>query len=161
MSAPDTSRLVRFSTGALRPFLGGIIGLLGAGVAAAAQPVPPSIGPALVIVLGYDLPLMPALLGAIGVIATRQFAPIAAVELRLDAAGRHALTAMMVLAMLALVLSGERRPLVVVGIAGGLGYSGVAVFELLAAGVKSAARAAIEILSRGAISFFKDKNRGD
>lgn len=139
-------------------FSGGLIGLSLATIAAAANPAPPpSFGPALVVVLGYELPLLPALLGAAGVIATRRFAPIATVETRIDAAGRHALTAMMVIAILALVLSGERRPLVIVGIAGGLGYSGVALFELLAAGVLRATRTGMEIISRGATSFFKDK----
>ncbi|WP_303763483.1 hypothetical protein [Sphingobium yanoikuyae] len=144
-----------------RPFSqlsGGAIGLCVASIAAAASPAaPPSYGPALIIVLGYELQLLPALLGTLGVIATRWFAPIAAVETRMSDAGRHALTAVMVLLMLALVLSGERRPLVVVGVAGGLGYSGVALFELLAAGVMRAASAAIEIVSRGATSFFNDK----
>lgn len=140
----------------IKPVLGGLAGLGFASAAAVVEPIVPSFGPALVIVLGYDLPLLPALIGAIGVIATREFAPIAAVELKLAARGRHALTAMMVLAMLALVLSGERRPLVIVGIAGGLGYSGVAIFELLAAGVVKAARLAISVVSRGTISVLKD-----
>ncbi len=135
---------------------GAAIGAGVAGLAAAApQPAPLSLGPAIVIVLGYDLPLLPALIGAIGVIATREFAPVAAVETRLSARARHALTAMMVLAMLCLVLAGERRPLVVVGIAGGLGYSGVAIFELLAAGVVRLARNAIAIVSNGFEATFK------
>jgi hypothetical protein len=136
-------------------------GLAGFAIASAASIVPtpaPSIGPALVVILGYELPLLPALLGTIGVIATRRFAPIAAVETRIDVTGRHALTLMMVLAMLGLILSGERRPLVIVGIAGGLGYSGVAIFELLAAGVLRAARLAITVVSRGALSVIQDKS---
>jgi len=144
----------------VRQLGGAIVGWSVASVAATAT-APPRFGPALIVVLGYDLPLLPALLGAIGVVATRRFAPVAAVEARMDPMGRHALTAMMVLAILALVLTGERRPLVIVGIAGGLGYSGVALFELLAAGVVRLVRAAIEIFSRGAISFVKDQQPKD
>lgn len=133
-----------------------------AGMGALAGPAqPPSFGPALVVLLGYELPLLPALFGAIGVIATREFAPLAAVEMRLPARARHALTAMMVLAILCLVLAGERRPLVVVGIAGGLGYSGVAIFELLAAGVVRFVRGAIAILSNGITATFKGPKEGE
>lgn len=144
--------------GAARPLLGALSGFGMASIAAAATPAAPSFGPALIIIAGYQLSPLPALLGVVGVIATRRFAPIAAVEMKLDAVGRHALTAMMVLAMLALVLSGETRPLVIVGIAGGLGYSGVALFELLAAGVVRAARLSIDVVSRGVSSFFKDSH---
>lgn len=145
-----------------RPLGGALAGAAVASIAAVASPVaPPSFGPALVVVLGYDLHLLPALFGAIGVIATREFAPLAAVEMRLPARARHALTAMMVLAILCLVLTGERRPLVVVGIAGGLGYSGVAIFELLAAGVVRFVRSAIAILSNGITATFKGPKEGE
>lgn len=146
-----------------QPFIGGAVCsfLAGVGAATDAAPPPPSFGPALVIVLGYDLPLLPALIGAIGVVATREFAPVAAVEMRLTTRSRHALTAMMVLAMLCLVLAGERRPLVIVGIAGGLGYSGVAIFELLAAGVVRAVRAGIAIISNGINATFKGPKEGE
>lgn len=131
-----------------------------AAIGAIATPQSPVIGPVAIILFGQPLPLLPAIIGAAGVIATRQFAPVSSVELRLDRSGRLALTAMMVIAMLALVLAGERRPLVVIGIAGGLGYSGVAIFELLAAGVVRAARTAIDIFARGIRAFLSDPKDG-
>lgn len=142
----------------LKHLAGGLAGFALASAAAVASPAVPTLGPPLVVLLGYELPLLPALIGAIGVVATRRFAPIATVETKIDTTGRHALTLMMVLAMLGLVLSGERRPLVIVGIAGGLGYSGVAMFELLAAGVIRFARVAISVVSRGALSVIQDKS---
>jgi hypothetical protein len=153
----------RIALNSLRPAMGAVAGLALATVAAAASPQqpPPSFGPALIIVAGYELQLVPALFGAIGVYATRQFAPVTAVEMKMDARARLALTVMMMLAMLALVMSGERRPLVIVGIAGGVGYSGVALFELLAAGVVRAARAAKTIVSGGLTAIFKGPKEGE
>lgn len=140
---------------AFRDLSGGALGAIVA-TAASALPPAPSFGPPLVVVLGYDLALLPALLGVAGVVATRAFAPVAAVEARLQPGARHALTGMMVLAMLALILAGEKRPLVIVGIAGGLGYSGVAIFELLAVCVVKATRLAIAVVTRGTLSILKD-----
>ncbi|MGE4321728.1 MAG: hypothetical protein AB7E60_01710 [Sphingobium sp.] len=141
---------------AVRPFAGGVAGMLLAS-AGAVMPDAPSFGPALIVVLGYDLPILPALIGVVGIVATREFAPIAAVEMRLSARARYALTAMMVLAMLCLVISGERRPLVIVGLAGGIGYSGVALFELLAAAVVRGAGWAVDIFSRGVSAKIQSK----
>jgi hypothetical protein len=137
---------------------GACLGAVIASAGAVAGPVMPvHFGPSIIVLLGYDLPLLPAIIGAIGVVATRQFAPLTAVEARISRTGRFALTGMMVLVIIALVMSGERRPLVITGLAGGLGYSGVAIFELLASGVKVFAGFAIEAFTRGAVSIIKSR----
>jgi hypothetical protein len=109
-----------------------------------------SFGPAAVQLLGYDVPLMSALFGVLGVVLARRVAPIDPAAERLGAAGNAALTTLLALGVLAFIIAGEKRPIVALGWAVGLGYSGIAFVALVAEAVKRFAKSFLEAFVRGA-----------
>jgi hypothetical protein len=76
---------------------------------AAAGPVP-SFGPQAIEVFGYPVPVLSALFGLIGVLLARRVAPVSPGAIRLGNVGNTALTALLALGVLALVVTGEKRP---------------------------------------------------
>jgi hypothetical protein len=91
---------------------------------------------------------MSALFGVLGVLLARRVAPISPATERLGRSGNGALTALLVLGVLALVIAGEKRPLVALGWAVGLGYSGLAFVELVARTALLFARTFLSIVAR-------------
>jgi len=129
----------------LRPLAGGAIGAGLASLASVATATVPAFGPAEIIVFGEAVPVLPALFGLIGLLMARRVAPASDAGARLGRTGNAALTALLALGVLALVINGQRQPLVALGWSIGLGYSGLAFIELVAAGALTLARSLIRI----------------
>jgi hypothetical protein len=117
---------------------------------AAAGPVP-SFGPQAIEVFGYPVPVLSALFGLIGVLLARRVAPVSPGAIRLGNVGNTALTALLALGVLALVVTGEKRPLVALGWAVGLGYSGLASVELVSQAVMKFASLFTQAFLRAAV----------
>lgn len=115
-------------------------GALGAGLASVAKAAPASIGPASVVVFGAELPVWSMLFGITGVLMARRVAPATAAGTALGRTGNAALTVLLVLGVLALVVAGEKRPIVALGWSIGLGFSGLGFIEMVARAVRGAAR---------------------
>ncbi|MEO6361081.1 MAG: hypothetical protein ABIO43_10990, partial [Sphingomicrobium sp.] len=115
-------------------------GLASLAEAASGAPAMRSYGPQAIELFGYQLPLLSALFGLIGVILARMVAPVSPAAIRLGRTGNLALTALLALGVLAFVIAGEKRPIVALGWAVGLGYSGVAFIELVSRAVMSFSR---------------------
>ena len=88
-------------------------------------------GPTVISLLGYDLPVLSALLACVGAILTLAVAPAPA--RRFHAAQKWALRILLVLIALALVIHDQKTPLIALGWGIGLGFSGYTVIELLGA----------------------------
>jgi len=133
----------------LRPLAGGAIGAGLASLASVATATVPAFGPAEIIVFGEAVPVLPALFGLIGLLMARRVAPASDAGARLGRTGNAALTALLALGVLALVINGQRQPLVALGWSIGLGYSGLAFVELVASAAMVAARAAARVFVAG------------
>ncbi|RHW17185.1 hypothetical protein D1610_11590 [Sphingomonas gilva] len=138
------------------PFFGAGLASI-AHAALPAQAAAPSFGPPLVIVFGFDVPVLSAIFGLIGVLLARRVAPASAAGAALGRTGNAALTGLLVLGVLALIVSGEKRPIVALGWAIGLGYSGLGFIELVARSVVAGARIIIDafvaIATKGAAAW--------
>lgn len=135
----------------VRSIPGAIFGAGLASLAHAAGPaMPPSFGPPLIVIFGFDVPVLSALFGVLGVLLARRVAPPSAVDARLGREGRAALTVLLALGVLALIIAGQKQPIVALGWSIGLGFSGIAVVELLASAVMGSARVALKAFTRGA-----------
>lgn len=114
--------------------------IFGAGMAslasaAGAGSTPPAFGPPVVIAFGYEVPVLSAIFGLIGVCLARRVAPASIAGSKLGRSGNAALTALLALGVLALIVTGEKRPIVALGWSVGLGYSGIAFIEMVARAV--------------------------
>lgn len=137
----------------LRAIVGGVVGAGLASLASAATPVgSPSFGPALIILFGVPVPVFSALCGMIGVILARQVAPATAAGAMLGRVGNVALTALLALGVVALIVSGQKQPLVAVAWAVGLGHSGLVMIELVAKSAIAAARLFIDAFVKAVVS---------
>lgn len=134
-------QLLRTAPGAV--FGAGLASLAQAATASAA----PAFGPPSIIAFGFDVPVLPALFGLVGVVLARRVAPPSAVDARLGRDGRAALTVLLACGVLAIIIAGQRQPLVALGWSAGLGYSGMAVIEVLAAAVMGTVRFVVDAFS--------------
>lgn len=91
----------------------------------------PAAGPLVVQLLGYDIPVVSAAFGMIGVVLALALAPPP--KRRLGRGQTWALRILLVLLTLTLVVYDQKSPLVSLGWAIGLGFSGYTVIELLGA----------------------------
>jgi hypothetical protein len=126
----------------------------GAGMSSLANAAPPavlSLGPRAIELFGYPVPIMSALFGLIGVLLARRVAPVSPGAIRLGNVGNTALTALLALGVLALVVTGEKRPMVALGWAVGLGYSGLASVELVSQAVMKFASLFTQAFLRAAV----------
>jgi hypothetical protein len=120
-------------------------GVFGAGLASAAQAAEPLVfGPETVRLFGADIPIWSALFGLIGVVMARRVAPATAAGTALGPIGNAALTILLACGVLALIISGEKRPLVALGWSIGLGFSGLGFIEMVAKAVVTAATLAMD-----------------
>jgi len=117
-----------------------------ASIAAAATPhvTPTAFGPAAVTLFGVEIPIFSALFGILGLLLARRIAPASNAGAKLGRVGNAALTALLALGVLALIVTGEKRPIVALGWAVGLGYSGLGFVELVARAVVTGARLTID-----------------
>ncbi len=130
-------------------------GAIGAGMAsiadAATRPIV-QIGPPEIILFGAAVPIWSALFGLVGVLLARRVAPATAAGAALGPVGNAALTGLLALGVIALIVAGEKRPIVALGWSIGLGYSGLGFIELVArsvvAGAKLVMDAFIEVAAR-------------
>jgi hypothetical protein len=132
----------------LRPLAGAIFGAGLASLASAATPHAPSFGPEVLILFGVKVPIFSALCGLIGVILARQVAPASAAGVLLGRRGNIALTGLLALGVLALIVSGQKQPLVAVAWAIGLGHSGLGFIELVARSVVTGSRLFLDAFIR-------------
>ncbi len=117
----------------------------GAGLAAIAEAqTPQRFGPASVILFGAELPIWSMLFGIVGVLMARRVAPATAAGTALGRTGNAALTVLLVLGVLALVVAGEKRPIVALGWSIGLGFSGLAFIEMVARAVRVLTRVMLD-----------------
>jgi hypothetical protein len=91
----------------------------------------PVAGPTVISLLGYDLPILSAVFAVLGVVLSLALAPPPA--RRLSRVQKWALRIVLVLITLALVIYDQKSPLISLGWAIGLGFSGYTVIELLGA----------------------------
>lgn len=129
MRAPDRSDVFRS--------LAGVV--FGAGLASAAQAATPSVGPTAFLIFGAEIPVWSAIFGLVGVLMARRVAPASAAGRALGRTGNIALTILLACGVLALIVSGEKRPIVALGWSIGLGFSGLGFIELVAKAVVTAA----------------------
>ncbi|WCT72071.1 hypothetical protein PQ455_10465 [Sphingomonas naphthae] len=116
-----------------------------ASVASAMQPGPmPSFGPSIIIVAGWQVPVLSALFGVLGVFLARRVAPASEAGAKLGRSGNAALTILLALGVLGLVIAGEKRPIIALGWSVGLGYSGLAFVAMVAKSVMTLARVALD-----------------
>jgi hypothetical protein len=141
-------RQVAFALKIARPLAGAMFGAGMASIAKAAAPGSPAFGPHAVIAFGVEVPVLSALFGLIGVVLARRVAPATDAGAKLGPGGNAALTALLALGVLALIVTGEKRPIVALGWSVGLGYSGLAFIEMVARGVMTGSRVAIETFSK-------------
>lgn len=141
------ARILAFRTFAGAMFGAGVSSL--AEAATAAQHVP-SFGPKAIELFGYPVPVMSALFGLIGLMLSRRVAPVSPAAVALGRPGNAALTALLALGVLAFIIAGEKRPIVALGWAIGLGYSGLAFIELVSRAVMNFARLSIQAFVRAA-----------
>jgi hypothetical protein len=126
----------------------------GAGLSSLANAAPPAVlsfGPRAIELFGYPVPIMSALFGLIGLVLARRVAPVTPAAVQLGRLGNIALTALLALGVLALIVADEKRPMVALGWAVGLGYSGLGFIELVARSVRNFARLAIQSFVRGGL----------
>jgi hypothetical protein len=145
----------------------------GAGVAsiasaAGAGSAAPAVGPPLVIAFGYEVPVLSAIFGLIGVVLARRVAPASVAGAKLGPGGNAALTALLALGVLALIVTGEKRPIVALGWSVGLGYSGIAFIEMVARAVVGGSKLILDafvVVTTRFASAWADrpaaKNKGD
>lgn len=87
-----------------------------------------AVGPVTVDVLGYDLPVLSAIISVLGVVLASMIAPPPPLTL----VKKLALTALLVLLMLALVISDPARsPLLSTAWAIGIGYTGLPIIQAI------------------------------
>lgn len=123
----------------LRAVAAGFAGAGFASIAQAAAPVP-AFGPTEIVVFGATVPVWSALFGLMGVLLARRVAPPTPAEERLGRQGRIALTILLAIGVLALIIAGEKRPIVALAWSVGLGYSGLAFIQLVSTSVVAAAK---------------------
>lgn len=126
-------------------FGAGMSSLVGAAAAAAPSP---QFGPVELILFGHHVPIMAALFGLIGLVLARRVAPVSPTAVRLGRMGNAALTTLLALGVLAFIIAGEKRPIVALSWAIGLGYSGLAFIELVSGIVLRFARTFIQVFFR-------------
>lgn len=127
--------------------------MFGAGMSSLAEAnsgVSPRFGPVAIELFGYPVPILSALFGLMGVLLARRVAPVDPATERLGPIGNAALTALLALGVLAFVIAGEKRPIVALSWAVGLGYSGIAFVALVAQAVKRFARLFLDAFVRAA-----------
>jgi hypothetical protein len=121
-------------------------GTLGAGLASLASAATrgalsdTSFGPPIIVLFGQPVPVFSALFGLIGLLLARRVAPASAAGARLGPTGNAALTGLLALGVLALIIAGQKQPIVALAWAMGLGWSGLGICELVAKGVVSVAK---------------------
>lgn len=91
----------------------------------------PASGPIIVQLLGYDVPLLSALVGVAGVAMALELAPPP--PRRLNRRQKWALRGISILLVLCLVIYDQKSPFITLGWAIGLGFSAYTVIELLGA----------------------------
>lgn len=109
-----------------------------------------SFGPTAITAFGVEIPVMSALFGLLGVLLARRVAPFDPSTDRLGPIGNAALTALLALGVLAFIIAGEKRPIVALGWAVGLGYSGIAFIALVAQAVRKFAKIFLDAFVRAA-----------
>lgn len=128
--------------------------MFGAGSSSLAQAAVPTnvagFGPTSFTAFGFEIPIMSALFGLMGVLLARRVAPFDPSTERLGTIGNAALTALLALGVLAFIIAGEKRPIVALGWAVGLGYSGIAFVALVAQAVRRFAKMMLEAFVRAA-----------
>lgn len=119
--------------------------VFGAGLASAARAAQPaSFGPESIMLFGAEIPVWSAIFGVLGVLMARRVAPATAAGAALGRVGNAALTILLACGVLALIISGEKRPIVALGWSIGLGFSGLGVVELVAKSVIAAATVVLD-----------------
>lgn len=91
----------------------------------------PASGPIIVQLLGYDVPVLSALVGVAGVVLALDLAPPP--PRRLSKRQKWALRILAILLILTLVIYDQKNPFITLGWAIGLGFSAYTVIELLGA----------------------------
>ena len=116
-------------------------GAVGAGLASIAEAhSSPRFGPPSIVAFGAELPVWSILFGIVGVLMARRVAPATAAGTALGRTGNAALTVLLILGVLALIVAGEKRPIVALGWSIGLGFSGLGMIEMVARAVRGGAR---------------------
>jgi len=103
-----------------------------------------AIGPAEIVLFGTALPVWSLILGTVGVVMARRVAPASAAGTALGQVGNAALTILLLAIVVAVIVEGEKRPIVALGWAIGLGFSGLGAIEMIARAALAAGRLAIE-----------------
>lgn len=91
----------------------------------------PATGPVIVQLLGYDVPVLSAVVGVVGVVLALDLAPPP--PRRLNRRQKWALRVLAILLILCLVIYDQKNPFITLGWAIGLGFSAYTVVELLGA----------------------------
>ncbi|MBI0530077.1 hypothetical protein [Sphingomonas sp. TX0522] len=99
-----------------------------------------SIGPSEIVLFGSVMPVWSLILGVGGVLLARRAAPASAAEAALGRYGRQCVTALAVMIVIGGIVAGEKRPIIAMAGAIGLGFSGVGAIEMIAKGVMAALR---------------------
>lgn len=133
----EIDRFFRAAAILLRPVCGAAFGagLASLADAAGVGSTAPTFGPPLVVAFGYEVPVLSAMFGLIGVCLARRVAPASVAGAKLGRSGNAALTGLLAMGVLALIVTGEKRPIVALGWSVGLGYSGIAFIEMVARAV--------------------------
>ncbi len=103
-----------------------------------------SIGPAEIVLFGAVLPVWSLIFGITGVLMARHVAPATSAGTALGRSGNAALTALLVMIVVAVIVGGEKRPIPAMGWAIGLGFSGLGAIEIIAKGMVAAGRAVMD-----------------
>lgn len=103
-----------------------------------------SIGPAEIVLFGSVMPIWSLILGVGGVLLARKAAPASAAEAALGRYASPAITALLVMIVIGGIVAGEKRPIVAMAGAIGLGFAGLGAIELIGRGVMAALRAAMD-----------------
>ena len=89
----------------------------------------PAAGPTVIALLGYDVPVLSALFGVLGVVLSLELAPPP--PRPLSTGQRWALRIVLTIFTLALIIYDQKDPLTALGWAIGLGFSGYTAIELI------------------------------
>lgn len=136
---------------------------VGAGTASLAQAASRQtvIGPAEMVIFGASVPVWSALFGLAGLVLARRVAPISAAEEHLDRQGRAALTVLLAIGVMALIIAGEKRPIVALAWSVGLGFSGMAFINLVADGVTHFAKLVMDSFASSIAAMARSWNNRD
>lgn len=104
----------------------------------------PTLGPAEIVLFGTALPVWSLILGIGGVLLARRAAPASAAEAALGRYAGPAITALLVMIVIGGIVAGEKRPIVAMAGAIGLGFAGLGAIEMIGRGVMAALRAAMD-----------------